>query len=294
MKPCSATAFFLLLASSAALGAMPVPSLRASATLSWAGNISRTSDPSAERDATTLDATATATLNRQLTRDWFVWASAEASNFTDFDFGLTNRAQLGARAGLRRKFGLGPQAPTLDLNAGFSRRLARYGGSAGWVADAGARLSRRFGESFRAGLTGEWQQVYARHSTFDTNHRQAGFDAAWDFAASWQLSAGAGRLWGDLVANAAEPTYHAALDGAAGPAVQAYFATIAYEVNQLYGRDWVSYRVHARGDSAWLALSWAFNDSTSLTARVWGIRVINVVDIRYDTEIWSLTFAHRF
>ncbi len=288
---CALAAGFLLLAPASWAVA---PTLRASATLSWADNISRTSDPAAARDATTLDFDASATINRQLTRDWFAWATANTGSFSDLDFALTNRARLGVGAGLRRKFGLGPQALTLDFSASLSHHFARYKGSAGWVAAAGTRLSKRFGDTLRLGLTGEWQQVYARHSTFDTRHRQAGIDAAWDFADGWQLSAGLDRLWGDVVANATGLTYHAALDGAAGPAVQAYYAAIAYETNHLYGRDWVSYRVHARGNSAWLALTRHLGESTSLTLRGWGTRVVNVVDIRYETEFWSLTLAHRF
>lgn len=292
MKPACVIAAGLLLLAPAAWPA--TPNLRAGATLSWADNISRTSDPAAERDATTLDMMAAATINRQITRDWFAWAAAEAASFSDFDFELTDRAQLGLRGGLRWKFGLGPQAPMLDFSAGLARRLARYGGSSGWVADAGMRLSKRFGETVRLGLTGEWQQVYARHSTFDTRHTQAGFDAAWDIADGWQLAAGLGRLWGDVVANAAGPTYAQALAGGFGPSVQAYYSAISFETNQLYGPNWVSYRVHARGDSAWFSLSYALNDSTSLTARLWSIEVVNQVGIRYDTEIWSLTLAHRF
>ena len=292
MKPARALVAGFLLFTPAVWGA--TPALRAEATLSWAGNISRTSDPVAERDATTLDVIVAATLNRQVTRDWFAWASAEAASFADFDFDLTNRAQVGVRAGWRRKFGLGPQAPMLDFSAGYARRLARYEGSDGAVAEAGARLSKRLGETARLGLTGEWQQTYARHSTFDTRHTQAGFDAAWDIADGWQLAAGLGRLWGDVVANAAGPTYAQALAGGFGPSVQAYYSAISFETNQLYGPNWVSYRVHARGDSAWFSLSYALNDSTSLTARLWSIEVVNQVGIRYDTEIWSLTLAHRF
>lgn len=290
-RTCAAAAAFLLFAP---LTWAATPAFRAGATLSWAGNISRTSDPAAERDATTLDVTAAATINRQITRDWFAWAAAEAASFTDLDFERTNHAQLGLRGGLRRKFGLGPQAPMLDFSAGLTRRLARYGGSGGWGTDAGVRLSKRFGETVRLGLNGEWQQVYARHSTFDTRHTQAVLDAAWDIADGWQLAAGLGRLWGDVVANATGPTYAQALAGAFGPSVQAYYSAISFETNQLYGPNWVSYRVHARGDSAWLSLSYAFNDSTSLTARAWSIEVVNRVGIRYDTEIWSLTLAHRF
>lgn len=288
---CAAAAAFLLFAPGT-WGATPI--LRAGATLSRAENISRTSDPAAERDATTFDALAAATINRQLRRDWFAWATAEAASFSDFDFELTDRTQLGLRGGLRRKFGLGPQAPMLDLSAGLARRMARYGGSSSWVADASVRLSKRFGETVRLGLTGEWQQAYARHSTFDTRHTQASLDVTWDFANGWQASAGAGRLWGDVVANANGPTYKRALLGDFGPAIQAYYAAIAYETNHLYGRDWVSYRVHARGDSAWLSLTHDISDTTSITLRAWGTRVVNVVGIRYDTEFWSLTLAHRF
>lgn len=284
----------ILCAALAAAPAGAAPALRATATYGLADNISRTSDPAAARDTTTLDLTAAATFNRQLSRDWFAWAAAEAASFADFDFELTNRAQLGPRTGLRRKFGLGPQALMLDLNAGLSRRFARHEGSGGWVADAGARLSKRLGDTVRFGLTGEWQQVYARHSTFDTRHTQAGFDAAWEIADRWQLAAGLDRLWGDVVANATGPTYAKALAGGFGPSVQAYYSAISFETNQLYGRNWVSYRVHAHSVAAWLSLSYVLDDRTSLAARVWRIEVVNQVGIRYDTEIWSLTLARRF
>jgi hypothetical protein len=270
------------------------PNFRASATHLWADNISRTSNPPEQRDATALEINAAATFNRQLSRDWFAWAGAEAATFADFDFSETNHSRLGLRAGLRRKFGLGPQAPTLDLEAALSHRAARYVGDCGLVADASARFSKRVTETLRLGATGEWHQQYARHSTFDVRHTQLSVDAAWDATDRWQFTAGAGRLWGDVVANASGPTYKRALEGDFGPIVQAYYAAIAYETGHLYGRNWISYRVHSRGDSWWLGAAYSLGDDTTLAARLWTIKVVNRVGIRYDTEFWSLMLAHRF
>lgn len=270
------------------------PTFRAGATHTRAENISRTSNLPEQRDADLLEASLSATQSRQLSRDWFAWLAAEASTHHERGFSLTDRTRLGVRAGARRKFGLGPQALTLDVDAAYAYQLARYDGDRGWRIETNARLSKRLGDNLRLGLSGGWRQTYARHAAFDLRQREAAVDVAWDFADGWQLTAGAGRFRGDITANASGPTYASALAGAFGPAVQAYYSVIPFEQNNLYGPNWISYRVQARGDPRWLGLSYALTESTSLTARFWTIEVINRVDVSYETDFWSLSLAHRF
>ena len=119
------------------------------------------------------------------------------------DFDRNNALEFGPRASLRRKFGLGPFAPSVSADLGLRYRDTGLAGDRGWLASGGVRAAKRLTGTLRTAVTGDWLEQYAAHSTFDIRQRSLRAELAWDFSERWSLTVNRGRMWGDVVANAA-------------------------------------------------------------------------------------------
>lgn len=283
----------LLLACLAA-AALPAAEYRMQAATAWVDNLSRTSAAAFQRDAAVLALDAAVVEARQFARDWTVVAALEAGREQVPDFRGLYRTALGARATLRRKFGLGPFAPVLEAGLAVARHDVREDGRSGWRQEGGLVLAKRLDESWRLAASATWESVAARGAPFDTHGLRLAIDASWDLADRWRLAAGAARYDGQIVANAAGTVWSTALADGFGPRIGSYYRSTPWETTGTFGPGWVAYRVDADADFLWAEASFLLGDRTRATLRVETVRVVNVVDVRYDTEIWSLALAHRF
>jgi hypothetical protein len=269
-------------------------SLRLDASTTWADNISRSAVPADQIDALRHDVQLTASHLQPLATGMSLIATANAGGELVPSF-LRNSAYLGgASVTLRNKFGLGAFAPVFAAEVGLQRREARIAGDTGWLASGAVILSKRFTTSLRASFTGDWEQHYAAHSTFDVRHHRAFAAVTWDLTDRWQLSGGHGSLWGDFVASASGATWWRALGGLISPAVTSYYRTISSEVTDAYGSGWVSYRVTGRSDFWWLELSPALGPNTSLPLRYESDYTVNRAGVEYEQYRWTLGVLHRF
>ncbi|SDS28338.1 hypothetical protein [Opitutus sp. GAS368] len=266
----------------------------ATGAANWVENLSRTSFAPTRKNAATYELDLSATRHQQLAPDWLLHGGADASFFTAPDYDLTNNLKLGPRLGLQRKFGLGPLAPVLQLDTAFSYKAARLDADRGWSAEASLRLAKRFTPSLKAGLTGQWLKHDARSATFDLDQYSYSVDATWDITEHWSLSGSAGRLSGNIVANAAWSVWGQAIYGGFGPVVSTYYNSRPWEVTNLYGSGWVSYNVEADVDLWSLATTYAISDHTTAEFRYSSAFVVNKIGIRYPTESWGLGVVHRF
>lgn len=266
----------------------------AAGTASWVENISRTSFAPTRKDAATYELSLSAGRHQQLASAWLLHGSVDATLLTVPDYDLGNHHELGPRLGLQRKFGLGPLAPVLQLDTALTYKSARLAADRGWTAEASLRLGKRFTPGFKAGLAGRWIEHNARSATFDLSQHSFTLDVTWDITALWSLSGSAGRLSGDIVANASWPVWAQAIGGGLGPEIFTYYNSRPWQVTDLYGPRWVSYNVEADVDLWSLALSHAFSDHTSAELRYGSALVVNKIDIRYPTDSWGLSVVHRF
>jgi hypothetical protein len=279
---------------SASVGWLESGSYAASLATDWVNNVSRTSDAPTRRDAATCDLEAGAAFHRQLSPAWLLSLEATANFHAVPKFDATDQGEAGGHLGLQRKFGLGPFAPVLRLDAGLSRRAARYAGDRGWTSDAGLRLAKRLIPALKLGVDARWLEHWARHAAFDLRQTTVGIDAAWDISDRWSLSGSAARLDGRIVANAAWSVWEQAIGGDLGPDIFNYYNSIPWEISNLYGDRWVSYNVEARAALWTLAATCALTPRTGLELRISGASVVNHVDVRYPTDSWGLRMTHRF
>lgn len=285
----------LLLAAVASAGAAElVPPVTLKAAAAWADNISRTSDPSTEKDAADYSVELSTGWHRQIARNWQTSLAAKLGYETVPDFDRMDVTRAGLAVALQRKFGLGPLAPVLEFNAAATHAGFREGYRSGWELSGGARLAKRFTATWRAALEGSWLEYYAKLHPFDIRQHRLQFETEWDVTERWQLGFGKGRIRGEITANAAWPVYGKALGGGFGPAVQAYYSSIPWNVTDTYGSGWVAYRVDSRVDFWWLSVSPALSDRTSAPLRYEEYEVVNRVGVHYKTRILSLSLIHRF
>lgn len=259
----------------------------------WVDNLSRTSAAN-KKDAATWSAEVSTAWGRPIARNWLVSATAGLDRTTVPDFRALDSWRGTAGAGLRRKFGLGPLAPVVEFNLATARQGFRESGRSGWELSGGVSAAKRFTDAWRAALSAEWLQYWATGAPFDIRHHRLTLDTTWDVTDRWQVGAGAGRLSGQLTANAAGPIYASALAGGFGPAIQGYYRAIPWRTTHTYGPNWVAYRVDVDADFWWLSLSPALTDRTSLPIRLEEYEVVNRVGVRYKTRLFSASLVHRF
>jgi hypothetical protein len=277
----------------AADSAFPV-SLRMESVTTWAENISRSSAPSNWRDSLREETDVGATHLQPIATGLSLIVDGDAGFELVPRFQRNNAFFAGTTLQLRRKFGLGAFAPVLTTEVGLQRRDAHIAADNSWIASGAVCFSKRFTNEWRASLTGDWQQHYASHSTFDVRHHRLIGTVAWDLTDRWQLTGGYGSLWGDFVANASSNIWSRALAGLITPEVGKLYPTLSWEVTDSYGPGWVSYRAKGRSNFWWLELSPALGRNTSLPLRFESSYTKNFVGIHYKQTLWSLGVLHRF
>jgi hypothetical protein len=266
----------------------------ASVAASWVENASRTSFAPTRKDAAIYELNLGVSRHQQLTGNWSLSASADADYLSEPAFDRNSQLRLGPTLGVQRKFGLGPLAPVLQLDAGFSYKSARITADNGWTAEAGVRFAKRILPELKIAASGRWLEHYAKSATFDLQQRTLALEAVWDIDENWQLSGTASWLQGRVVANAAWPVWTQAIGGGLGQTVSNYYNSIPWEITDSYGPRWVSYNVAARANLLSVTLSRTLTERTSLELRYGSAYVINKIDLRYPTDSWGLALTHRF
>jgi hypothetical protein len=195
---------------------------------------------------------------------------------------------------MRHKFGLGPMVPVLEGGLALTAMRFHESGRSGWRQEGFVSLSQRLTASWRVVATANWESFTASRAPFDTHARRIALETYYDVTDTWQVGAGASRLHGQLVANAAWSVWGQALGGALGPTVQQYYRSVPWEVSNTFGQGWVAYRVECRADFWWTQLSARLSDRTSVPLRYESVKVVNRIGVRYDSAFWSLGVLHRF
>lgn len=268
--------------------------LTASGTFGKADNISRTSHEPSRKDAETYDLSLASTHSRQLSRNLLLIATAEASTLSVPDYELTDSSRLGGKLTLQRKFGLGPQATVLQFSASANYKAARLTDDRGWTTEAGVQLSKRVLPNLRLAANASWLEHTARRNTFDLGQHSYSAEARWDISDRWSLSGSAGRLSGDIVANASWAIWSTMLSGGFGQTIFNYYTSRPWHTTNLYGSGWVSYNVEADVDLWSASLGYSVTENTSLELRRSAAFVVNRVGVTYPTDSWSLGLSHRF
>ena len=266
----------------------------AAGTAYWIENASRTSAEPFRTDAATYEFSLSASHHQQVAPNWLLNAGLEADWQEVPEFTRAGYVNFAPRLSLQRKFGLGPLAPVLQFETALPYKGARLGLDRGWGLEASLRLAKRLTDTFKAGASVQWVEHNARSAVFDLSQRAFSIDASWELAERWTLSGTAGRLSGDIVANAAWSVWSQAITGGLGPAVFNYYTSRPWQITEVYGPGWVSYNVEADVDQWSLAATYAVSERTTAEFRYASAFVVNKIGVRYPTDSWGLSVVHRF
>lgn len=267
---------------------------RMEASATWAENIARASSPSNWIDSVRQESRVTASMLTPVITGLSVINELDAGYEAVPRYTRNTIFSAGLHTGVRWKFGLGAFAPVLSSEIGLSRREARISGNDGWHASGALHFSKRFTDSWRASVTGDWSQHYASHSTFDVRHHRFLGALTYDLNDVWQLTFGRGSLFGDFTANAGGAVWARAQAGLITKEIGDYYRTVSDEITDSYGPGWVTYRVTGRSDFWWLELAPAIGRNTSLPLRYESSYTVNRVGVAYRQDSWTIGILHRF
>lgn len=288
------TTLRILLCLAAAPWALPAADIRGSAGIEWAQNVSRSSAGSDWQDALVLRAGAMGSISRQIDKDTVVVSEASAELISLPKYERQQAADLGLRVEARRKFGLGPMAPSVSVAASATGRLSAMSGEQGVTTLLNVTAAKRLTESWRVAISSEWKSQHANADQFDASHRRVGAEIAWDITDRWQLTYGLGELNGNFTAHASPAVFNRALTGLLGSAVQNYYSRGPFGVTNSFGEGWFSHLVSGRVRNWYLQLSPALSSNTSLALRYENNLSTNLVGRKYRQDVMSATVIHRF
>lgn len=287
--------FSTLLALTAFLAFLPVsavaaPNLNysAAATYLWTENLGRASGATDFRDTSSIQIDLSAGAGRQLASGLSGELLIEASALAVPEFHRADEATISPRAFLRKKFGLGPDAPVLTLETAALGKLARVSENNGVTLQGALTLSKRFGPLFSAQVRGEWQEHVADSRTFDVQHRGIEGRVNFDPTDRLRFSFGGGYLDGTFTVGASAARFAGALGGALGPDIAAYYAAIPQTVTDVFGPGWIAYRVRGDVDYFYFEFSPALTDHLALSIRYERNHAFNVVEVGYRQDIFSV------
>lgn len=231
------------------------------------------------------DNAATANLDystfRIINRDWQgnLGATAGTSQWQKWD-GL-NLSPVSLRAGLRRKFGLGPYAPRIDLSIEAGRRFATTTSRTSDFAVSTLSFTQRLTPDLSWHVSADIERHDARRNVFSTTRHRFRIGADYDLTSDWRISLNAAEGRGDLVSwcRVSWPEFKGKSPWFDG----------------VFGGDWFPYQSVNRITSAQLSLAYALGSRSTVAATVDLSRSAGTGKRHiYYNEILNLQFIHAF
>ena len=241
-----------------------------------------TSNSTREQQA---DTAATATINysalRIINRDWQgnFGVAASTSLWRKWD-GL-NLSPVSTKIGLRRKFGLGPYAPRLDLSFEGGKRFAATAERSSNFAISTLSFSQRLTPVLSWHLSADLERQDAERHVFSTTRHMFRIGADYDITPDLRISLNAAEGRGDLVSwcRVSWPEF---------TGKNPWF-------DEIFGDDWFPYQSVNRITSAQLSLAYALGDRSTLAATLDLSRSAGTGKRHiYYNEIINVQYIHAF
>ena len=293
--PLRLVAFALALAPLAsAAEAFPPLDYAVRGTYLWTENLGRASGPVDFRDTSTYRADFAIGSSTELAAGLGGRVQLEAAHSATPDYERLDESTFGPRASLRKKFGLGPEAPVLAFETAALGRFARIDEADGVTLQGALTVSKRFNPVLSAQLRGEWQEHVADADTFDVHHYLGEARLVLDPTDRFRISVGGGYLTGTFTAGASAARFAGALAGGLGPAVTAYYTATPKTVTNAFQPGWTTYRVEGDVAFYWMEINPALTESLSLSIRFERNHATNSVNVEYRQDIFSTGLIYRF
>jgi len=215
-----------------------------------------------------------------LNRDWQLsyGGSVQTSAWQEYD-GL-NLTEIGAHGTLRRKFGLGPYAPRLELRAEVAHQLSKVEEWSGNWVRVGATFAKRFSPQWQASLNGVYEQLYAERDVYSTVSTTTTLTVDFDPTDVWRFSGSVGYTDGDHLSWCRNSW-------------SSFVGTTKW-LDGIFGGDWFPYQSVAHTVAGAINLSRAIGPNSTLTLGYSVSETRSVKNHIYRDKVISLQFIHAF
>lgn|GEM_PF-905422 len=132
-----------------------------------------------------------------INRDWQLSYGGRVHTSAWQDYSDLNLTEIGAHGTLRRKFGLGPYAPRVEMRAEVSHQLSKVEEWSGNWVRVGATFRKRFTPHWQASLNGVYEQLSAEREVYATGSTNTTATIDFDPTDEWRLSATMGYTDGE-------------------------------------------------------------------------------------------------
>jgi hypothetical protein len=188
---------------------------------------------------------------------------------------------MGARAEWAHKFGLGALAPVFSVELAGDLVAAKETGRRGTSTGVSIVLRKRFNDLWRASLTQEFNQMYARYAVYDKQGAQTTLEIGRDLTEVSRLTVSAFYRSGDIVSYATPPR----------PDI------VPLAPNRMtvdtFQRPFVAYSVDARTHGAKLAYIRALDENSAVILG-YEYRRTERDSLSYVNQLVSLALVHQF
>lgn len=231
------------------------------------------------------DSAATASVSfaslRVIDRNWQGNLRLKASTSRWKKFSGLDLSPISVQAGLRRKFGLGPYAPILDLSMELGRRFASTTARTSDFGVGKLTYSQRINPSLRWHASAEIERHSARRAVFSTTRHMFRVGGDYDLNRNWSASLSFGHGKGDLVSwcRLSFPE----------------FLGTTQWLDGIFGGDWFPYQTVSKTTAGHFSLSRALgaNRAMAISADIAKSNETTTTH-KYFNDIYSLQYIHAF
>ena len=218
---------------------------------------------------------------RVINRDWQGNLGANATTTAWRQWDGLDLSTVNVTAGLRRKFGLGPYAPRLDLSFSPGYRFAATAERAAATLNTHLGLSRRLTPALTLNAAADLDRIQADRAIFATTSHTFTGGATYDFNETWRATVSARTRYGDLVSWCRNQWPE--------------FVGTTQWLDGIFGEDWFPYQTLSRSNSVHLSPARAIGrDSTLALSADFTRSATPKGKNAYFNEIFGLQFMHAF
>lgn len=231
------------------------------------------------------DSAATASVSfsslRVIDRNWQgnIRLNASTSRWEKYD-GL-DLSPVSVQGSLRRKFGFGAYAPTVDLSIEAGRRFASTTARTSDFGIGKLTYSQRINPSLRLHASAEIERHSAKRNVFSTTRHMFRVGADYDVTEKWSASLSIAHGKGDLVSWCRN-------------SFPEFIGTTQW-LDGIFGGDWFPYQTVSKTTALHFSLSRALSANSAIAASADYAKSVGIVKPHtYFNDIYSFQYIHAF
>ena len=215
-----------------------------------------------------------------LNRNWQVGYGGSLQTSSWLEYPGLNLTELGVHGSLRRKFGLGPYVPRMDLRFELARQFSKVNEWSGnWVRGS-VTVQKRFNPEWDVSLSGEYARLFARREVYATTNLTTTLRIDYDPNPNWRASVAMGYTDGDKLSWCRNSWPR--------------FVGTPQWLDYIFDDDWFPYQAKGFGPIGSLTLARALNPDTTLAFTYEYVEERAATTHVYVKHTYGLQWIHNF